>query len=137
MAVQLDNNVQIDLADHKGPRGSATLLSNRGKLQVSDGVAIARTGTWHSPHTGTTYTSGWNVDIPSLGVRLRVEPTIVDQELSPPTRGPIFHAWEGAATVTGTYRGARVTGRAYTEILLPPTAPPPTGDYGNDPRSLT
>jgi predicted secreted hydrolase len=69
-------------------------------------------GSWTSPRSGRTYSSGWEVTVP--GGQLRIAPKQLDQESNPVF--PDLDYWEGATTVTGTVNGAAVTGKGYTEI---------------------
>ncbi|MEI6622278.1 MAG: lipocalin-like domain-containing protein [Actinomycetes bacterium] len=70
------------------------------------------TGAWTSPATGTTYPSGWRVQIPLLDAQLVVTPELVDQELVSGTSG----YWEGLCAVTGSVAGADADGVAYVEL---------------------
>ena len=66
---------------------------------------------WTSPRTEINYPSGWRIDLPSLGVKLTVEPLIEDQEMD-----VSFVYWEGAATIAGTIEGETVQGVGYVEL---------------------
>ena len=72
---------------------------------------VKATGGWRSPETEISYPSGWQVEFPSLGIELRIEPLISNQELY---NG--FTYWEGAVSAEGTIRGAPSTGRGYVEL---------------------
>lgn len=90
--------------------GSGGLSVNLAPASVSD----AELGTWTSPHSGQTYSSGWNLAVP--GGSLTIEPLVLDQEMN---MLPVPRYWEGDCGVTGTVDGAPVTGHGYTEILPP------------------
>lgn len=79
-------------------------------IQPGDFVVKA-TGSWRSPETGITYPSGWQVDFSSLGIELRIEPLISNQELSSG-----FTYWEGAISAEGTIGGQSSKGRGYVEL---------------------
>ena len=72
------------------------------------------TGSWTSPATGITYSSGWKLNVP--GGSLTITPRQVDQEvdLTATPQGNAY--WEGDVTVRGVLNGAPVTGAGYTEI---------------------
>ena len=72
---------------------------------------VTATGSWRSLETEITYPSGWQVDFPSLGIELRIDPLIPNQELSSG-----FTYWEGAVSVQGTIREAPSDGRGYVEL---------------------
>ena len=72
---------------------------------------VTATGGWRSPETDISYPSGWQVEFPSLGIELRIEPLISNQELYSG-----FTYWEGAVSAEGTIRGAPSTGRGYVEL---------------------
>lgn len=79
-------------------------------IQPGD-FTVAATGSWKSPETGITYPSGWQVDFPSLGIELRIDPLIPNQELFSG-----FTYWEGAVSVEGTNKKVTVKGRGYVEL---------------------
>ena len=72
---------------------------------------VKATGSWRSPETGITYPSGWQVEFPSLGIELRIEPLIPNQELFSG-----FTYWEGAVSVEGTIGRQPSKGRGYVEL---------------------
>jgi predicted secreted hydrolase len=74
-----------------------------------------RLGEWVSPRTGGRYPSGWELRVPSEGLKLRLEPTIADQELVAPTMGGVAY-WEGSVRVSGTDAGQPVRGEGYVEL---------------------
>lgn len=86
------------------PDGSAKRL-------LSQNFRIDVTGTWTSPHTGTTYPAGWDIIVDtgeSQPLHLTLMPLIADQEL---TEGIVY--WEGAVRITGDAAGygyAELTG---------------------------
>jgi predicted secreted hydrolase len=71
------------------------------------------TGSWTSPTTGITYSSGWQLALP--GGYLAVTPDRQNQELDlQQTQGVAY--WEGDMSVRGQIDGRAVTGIGYTEI---------------------
>jgi predicted secreted hydrolase len=118
MALQLGNGTQLSLFDVRAfgtPILFASVLDKAGKTVTVPGVTIKSTGSWHSPHTGATYPSGWTVRIPALKAVFHVTPTVKDQELIAQNQ-PQGSYWEGSGRVTGTYGGKAVTGYSYTEL---------------------
>jgi predicted secreted hydrolase len=74
------------------------------------------TGSWQSPTTGITYSSGWQLTLP--GGHLVVTPDRQDQELNlQSTQGVAY--WEGDVSLHGQIDGQPVTGVGYTEINPP------------------
>ncbi|MCM8747652.1 hypothetical protein NET02_00670 [Thermomicrobiaceae bacterium CFH 74404] len=97
--------------------GSGTLVQVDGTpvYLSSDDFTVTPTGQWTSPHSGATYPSGWVVDLPAEGLKLRVTPLLLDQELqSLQSTGVIY--WEGAVEAVGTAAGQRITGLGYVEL---------------------
>lgn len=118
MALQLGNGIQLSLFDVRTsgvPITFASVLNRSGKTVTVPGVTIKATGSWHSPHTGANYPSGWDVRIPSLKATFRITPTVKDQELIAPNQ-PEGSYWEGSGRVTGQYAGKAATGNSYTEL---------------------
>jgi predicted secreted hydrolase len=70
---------------------------------------------WTSPQTGIRYPTRWEIEIPSLQIRLVLSATLKDQEMQ--IRSPMAMTyWEGSHRVTGTYGNQSVSGRAYVEL---------------------
>jgi len=67
--------------------------------------------TWRSPHSGAVYPAAWTVVIPSLELRLELEPWLADQELN-----VSYSYWEGAVQVAGERAGQPVSGNGYVEL---------------------
>lgn len=86
------------------PDGAVTYLS-RDDFQVEVGK------TWRSPRSGAEYPARWTLTVPSLGLRLELEPWLADQELN-----VSYNYWEGAVKVTGERAGQPVSGNGYVEM---------------------
>ena len=120
--LQLADGTEIMLYLIRGPDGTpvivdGSLVDKEGELTVLDegDFTVTATSEWTSPHTGTTYSSGWTVDIPSRVLSLRVEPSLRDQELDTrPTTGVIY--WEGEVVVSGIRQGEPSDGLGYAEL---------------------
>jgi predicted secreted hydrolase len=119
-SIQLDNGAQYMVYLLKD--GSGTIVHTIGTRINADGTAtpvdpsqIHETvlGTWTSPNTSYTYSSGWRLDLP--GGSLTITPEIRNQELHGVT-APAGKYWEGATAVTGTMNGSAVAGQGYTEL---------------------
>jgi predicted secreted hydrolase len=125
-SVQLSNGQQYMLyfirnQDNRIISSFGTHVSSAGRAVHLGLVSERETGAWHSPVTGITYGSGWQLTIP--GGRLDITPDLRDQELDlRSTQGNAY--WEGDVSVQGKVDGAPVTGAGYTEIN-PPGAPSP------------
>ena len=97
---------------------SGTFVAKTGEFEPlgkSDFI-IEPTGFWKSPHTDTTYPSGWNIKVPKYNLDLTVTPVMENQELD--TRGTTMIVyWEGACEVKGKAGDKDVSGRAYVELV--------------------
>jgi predicted secreted hydrolase len=120
-AINLDDGTDLTLSFVRDGAGNyplvyGTLITNGSVRHVERGdIHVAATGTWRSPATGTTYPSGWRVAITSLDLVLRLEPTVLDQELDTrPTSGVVY--WEGSQRVSGNRGETPVSGKAYVEL---------------------
>jgi len=101
--------------DGTGPEESwATVLHADGTHELIPVTPLAEEAgrLWHSPRGSYVFPTRWTVDIPARQATLTVTATVLEQEV--PGLGPTS-AYEGAATVTGIYEGAEVTGRTYIE----------------------
>jgi predicted secreted hydrolase len=115
MALQLSNGDRVNLWDMLATNREfpyATVLRPDGTHEVVAVNPLADTTTdfWISPSSGKRYGTRWTVNIPALDASLTVVVQPRGQELQ--ASGGLY---EGAATVTGRYRGKPVTGSAYAE----------------------
>lgn len=95
---------------------SGTVVSPAGSpayLTAAD-WRLRATGRWRSPETGSGYPSGWELDIPAEGLRLRITPVMEDQE-NRSRIVPDLHYWEGAVDLTGP--AGEPLGRGYVELV--------------------
>jgi predicted secreted hydrolase len=122
-SVQLGDgwDVMLYLLRHKDgtvdPASSGTLIDPQGQarhLRLAD-FQVKSAGTWTSPHTGTTYPAGWEIAIPGAGYRLRLTPTLADQEIRAPAPAKVTY-WEGEVKVEGTKNGTPADGLGYAEL---------------------
>jgi predicted secreted hydrolase len=121
-AVHLDDGWDLMLYRILAPDGLPEIL--HGSLVAPDGELVllgsedfsaTATGTWTSPETGTTYPSGWSIEVPAAELALALTPTLLDQELDTSvTTGQIY--WEGEVTIEGTRAGQDIGGLGYVEL---------------------
>ena len=91
-----------------GPEGELT-TPGAGDFQVKP------IGAWTSPATGTTYPSGWVLEVRGHGLTTTVTLTLPEQEFDTrPRRGVIY--WEGEARIAGVRQGESITGRGSVEL---------------------
>ncbi|MFH0810962.1 MAG: lipocalin-like domain-containing protein, partial [Pseudomonadota bacterium] len=118
-SIQLEDGTDLMLYAMRLKNGSAAPASSGSLVDATgakrhlplSGFRILRRGTWHSPHSGAVYPSGWRVSIPSQGMEMDVTPRLQDQELLA-GQGRMTY-WEGACRVTGTRQGRPMKGQAY------------------------
>ena len=122
-SVQLTNGTQYMIYLIKDGNGQivqkvGTLVKADGSTQALDPNALTETvlGTWTSPASGVTYSSGWRLTVP--GGFLTIQPKLKDQELRVAV-SPAGTYWEGASTVSGIVNGRPVIGQGYTELTPP------------------
>jgi predicted secreted hydrolase len=91
-----------------GPEGELT-MPGAGDFYVTP------IGAWTSPATGTTYPSGWVLEVRGHGLTTTVTPTLPEQEFDTrPTTWVIY--WEGEASIAGVRQGESITGLGYVEL---------------------
>jgi predicted secreted hydrolase len=121
-AIQLDSGTDIMLYLIRSPDGEelrvdGSVVDPAGAVTTlgSGDFAISATAEWVSPRTGTTYPSGWEIEVPDQNLQLTVTPVQLDQELDTrPTTGVIY--WEGESLVSGTQHSEPIRGRGYVEL---------------------
>lgn len=76
--------------------------------------------TWKSPTTGTAYAIAWQLEIPSKGLRVELQPVVDSCEFDG-RDSTLMTYWEGAMRVAGTHAG-----RGFLELcpLRPPRPRP-------------
>jgi predicted secreted hydrolase len=123
-SIQLENDIELmcyqlrDNSNGVSPFSSGVFVEKNGEyfpLSKSE-YSIKPTGYWKSPQTKTVYPSGWKINVERFDLRLIVNPIIENQELD--TRGTtMIIYWEGACEVIGKYKGRKITGNAYVELV--------------------
>ena len=118
-ALQLDDDSELKVFQIRQDDGSIDPYSAGSFVQPSgqllpltrDDFSIEVTDRWQSPRSGAEYPAGWIVSVPSLDLRLVVEPYLADQELN-----VSYSYWEGAVRFTGERAGQPVAGNGYVEL---------------------
>ncbi|MEW6586770.1 MAG: lipocalin-like domain-containing protein [Nitrospirota bacterium] len=117
-ALQLDDGREImlylirkrDGVVDRFSSGTFVYADGRYRGLAKDDFRVAVLDRYRSKKTGARYPSRWGIAIPSENLRLRITPSMQDQEvIAYGTTGN--HYWEGTCEVEGT-----VTGRAYVEM---------------------
>lgn len=84
-------------------------------LKYSD-IKIKPVSKWTSPKTKIIYPSGWAMEIPRLKIKIKVIPSVKNQEMDTILTTPVSY-WEGACNVTGTKAGKKISGNSYVELV--------------------
>jgi predicted secreted hydrolase len=122
-AIQLDDQTELMLYQMRRRDGtpdensSGTFIDREGSathLTATD-FRIEPRGTWKSPRTGATYPMGWTLTVPKLGLTLRIEERLRNQELVTSESTQVTY-WEGAVRMEGTRAGNAVRGVGYVEM---------------------
>ena len=80
-----------------------------------DQMSVRPLRRWKSPASGATYPMRWIISIPSLGIELRLDPVLENQELMTHSSTRVTY-WEGAVDVTGSFDNVSVNGQGYVEM---------------------
>ena len=70
---------------------------------------------WHSEKSGVRYPTRWIVRIPAIDAELEVVPSPREQEFI--SQVPAMNKYEGASTMSGTWRGKPAKGFGYVELV--------------------
>ncbi|CAN5395856.1 lipocalin-like domain-containing protein [soil metagenome] len=123
-ALQLSTGEEVMVYQMRKKDGSISSVST-GSVIAANGdktilrqadVEIKTTRRWKSPETGGDYPMGWRVSIQKDSAELTVEPDFDEQEMRM-ERHTHTSYWEGAVTVTGTWRGEKEKGKGYVELV--------------------
>lgn len=124
ICLQLDDNTELMLFrirrndGTRDPYSAGTFVDALGKathLRSSDFAMQPLADTWTSPATHATYPIVWKIDVPSLGIDLRAQTKLADQELAA-SGGFIPSYWEGAISAEGTRGTSVLKGVGYLEM---------------------
>jgi len=123
-SLKLDNQTELMLYQLRLKTGGVDSFSS-GTLVSADGIArhlkknefiIKPLTQWKSKRSGITYPLGWELELPSLGIKLNLSPDLYDQELYN-LRSISASYWEGSVTVEGAISGDPVKGKGYVELV--------------------
>jgi len=123
-SLKLNNQTELMLYQLRLKTGGVDSFSS-GTLVSADGVArhlkqnefiIKPLTQWKSKRSGITYPLGWELELPSLGIKLNLSPDLYDQELYN-LRSISASYWEGSVSVEGTISDDLVKGKGYVELV--------------------
>jgi predicted secreted hydrolase len=99
------------------PASAGSLIDPQGRVRHLDlaDFTVKPIGAWTSPHTQTKYPAGWEITIPGDGYRLRLTPTVPDQEIRSQAPAKVTY-WEGQVKIEGDKNGVPVAGMGYAEL---------------------
>ena len=117
-ALQLDDNTEIMYYQMRKIDGTPDIFSKgvwvdqsgQSQLIKKDDVVLEVTDYWESP-TREKYPSGWNLQIPSKEIDLKITPAVKNQLMDVAVR-----YWEGSVKIEGKKNRNRVNGRGYVEL---------------------
>jgi predicted secreted hydrolase len=101
----------------RDPASAGSLIDPDGRvrhLNLAD-FTVKPTGAWTSSHTQAKYPAGWEITIPGAGYRLKLTPTVPDQEIRSQAPAKVNY-WEGQVKIEGVKNGAAVKGLGYAEL---------------------
>jgi predicted secreted hydrolase len=122
-SVQLDNDSELMIYQIRRTNGAPDVTS-AGSVITSEGhvihlnhdqFVVKPLRSWKSPESGATYPMGWNVSVPSLGIALKLDPLLENQELVTRKSTRVTY-WEGAVSVAGSFQNVSVNGQGYVEM---------------------
>lgn len=122
-SLQLDDGSELMLYQMRredgtiDPHSSGSFIDASGSVRhlSRDEFEIEPNGRWRSPRNKATYPMGWNIAVPSLGFRARIDPALEDQELVTTSSTGVTY-WEGAVRVSASRQGVPLGGVGYVEM---------------------
>ena len=99
------------------PASAGTFVTRNGKTRHigSEGMELEVLDRWRSPQTGIRYPSRWRLRIDPLGLEVRVEPRMKNQEMrTESSSGRIY--WEGSVSAQGSRGSKSLEGTGYVEL---------------------
>lgn len=117
---QLDNGVVMSLGEVYMDQElvytyNATISEPDGTIIIAELTPPEQLEYWTSPVTGHRYPTKLRFTLPPVDCELMIEVPYKPQEIVSERGG--MTKYEGAARVTGTYKGEKVTGDCYVELL--------------------
>ena len=123
-SLKLDDQTELMIYQLRRKSGGIDSFSS-GTFVSSDGVSrhikgdefiVESLSQWKSKKSGISYPASWQVNLPSLGMKLSLSPDLNDQELYD-LRSISASYWEGSVSVEGTIRGKLIKGKGYVELV--------------------
>ncbi len=123
-SLKLDGQTELMIYQLRRKSGGIDSFSS-GTFVSSDGVSrhikgdefiVESLSQWKSKKSGISYPASWQVNLPSLGMKLSLSPDLNDQELYD-LRSISASYWEGSVSVEGTIRGKLIKGKGYVELV--------------------
>ena len=123
-SLKLDDQTELMLYQLRRKEGDIDLFSS-GTFVSSNGISrhitrdefkVKTLTKWKSKRSGITYPAGWEIDLPSLGIRLTLSPDLNDQELYN-LRSISASYWEGSVSAEGIVHGLLTKGKGYVELV--------------------
>jgi predicted secreted hydrolase len=121
MDINLDNGDAVSLWSGAAKLGGeerawATILHADGSQTVAAvEPGLGARDIWHSEKSGARYPTRWTVRIPAMDAELEVVPSPREQEFV--SKVPALNKYEGASTMSGSWRGKPVQGFGYVELV--------------------
>ncbi len=117
-AMQLDDNTEIMYYQMRKKDGTSDVFSKgvfvdetgSSQLLQKDDVVLEVTDYWETPD-GEKYPSGWNLQIPSKEIDLKITPAVKNQLMD-----VVVRYWEGSVKIEGTKSNTDIRGRGYVEL---------------------
>lgn len=121
MAIYLDNGDVLSIMSADGKTDTPqfmTAMKTDGSLVHSTNFKSFReyeTREWVSEKSKQRYGTMWDLELVDFDAKLHIEPVIEKQEIVSKMKN--YSRYEGSASVSGTYEGKPIVGRATVEIL--------------------
>jgi geranylgeranyl pyrophosphate synthase len=119
IAGQLDDGTEVTAytlvrcKDQKVLDQRAVLVDANGEATTHHDVELVPSRPWRSVRTFFEYPTHWKLAVPGAGLDLTLQVAFEDQEIVTTISKPAF--WEGRCDISGSVRGAPVSGLAYLE----------------------
>ncbi len=122
-AIQLENREELMLYRLRDKRGQATGYSSgsyidatgKARFLSAKDFELTAGAEWTSPHTKARYPLEWRIRVPLLGLDLKEQTDLQDQELWS-ANGLLPSYWEGSVRYDGRMGGTSVKGVGYLEM---------------------
>ncbi len=122
-SLQLDDGTDVMLSvvrDREGQvflrYGTVVGADGVSRPVTSDEFSVRKEGDWRSPRTGIQYPSAWELSMPRLGLSVLIRPVLPNAEFVVSDRN-VPPYWEGEVAVSGSGRGAPMSGLGFVELV--------------------